>query len=204
MASPGNRHCAYCIGALSFLIDTATLMVLLNSASARAIDEARGVMFSVCPSMCACLSACSAEAFPTGLPSASCSCPEVQARRAYVLLVFYFIYFSDFCQTNYLNVYRTDLHEICRIGWTLAVDERSEVIFSISQGTLPWQPILWAKSTSNTHLVVRMTFARAAPPAYVKNCSCCAGRRQTNYLIRWTQANQLSSKLTVVDGRLEG
>jgi len=55
MASPGNRHCAYCIGALSFLIDTATLMVLLNSASARAIDEARGVMFSVCPSMCACL-----------------------------------------------------------------------------------------------------------------------------------------------------
>ena len=42
---------------------------------------------------------------------------EAQARRAYVLLMFYFfIYFSDFCQTNYLNVYLTDLHEICRIG----------------------------------------------------------------------------------------
>jgi len=41
------------------------------------------------------------------------------------------------------------------------VDERSEV-FSIPQWTLPWQPILWAKSTSNTHLLVRMTFARAA------------------------------------------
>jgi len=37
--------------------------------------------------------------------------------------------------------------------------------FSIPQGTLPRQPILWAKSTSIPHLVVRMTFARAAPPA---------------------------------------
>ena len=39
------------------------------------------------------------------------------------------IYFSDFCQTNYLNIYRTDLRKICRIVRTLAVDERSEVIF---------------------------------------------------------------------------
>ena len=39
------------------------------------------------------------------------------------------IIFSDFSQTNYLNIYRTDLHEICRIGRTLSVDERSEVIF---------------------------------------------------------------------------
>ena len=94
--------------------------------------------------------------------------------------LFYFIsIFSDFCQTNYLNIYQTDLHEICRIGRTLAVDERAEVSFSILQGalphrsspnsqvwqklwlwvnninlffsiregTLPWQPILWALST---------------------------------------------------------
>ena len=39
------------------------------------------------------------------------------------------IYFNDFCQTSYLNIYQTDLHEIFRIGRTLAVDERSEVIF---------------------------------------------------------------------------
>jgi len=39
------------------------------------------------------------------------------------------IYFSDFCQTNYLNIYQTDLYEICSVGITLAVDERSEVIF---------------------------------------------------------------------------
>ena len=83
---------------------------------------------------------------------------------------FYLNIFSDFFQTNYFNVYRTDYHEICRIGRTLAVDEqsKSEVIFFDPQRTLPWQPILWAKSTSNTHLVVRMIFARAAPPAYNK------------------------------------
>jgi len=66
---------------------------------------------------------------------------------------FFIILISDFFQTNYLNIYRTDLHEICRTGRIWAVDERSEVIFSISQGTLPWQLILYAKSISNPHLV---------------------------------------------------
>jgi len=85
---------------------------------------------------------------------------QAQARTTYVLLLSFNIYFSDF--------YRTGLREICRICRTLAVDERSGVIFLIPQGTLPWQPTLWAKSTSNPHLVVRITFARAAPPAYDK------------------------------------
>jgi len=43
---------------------------------------------------------------------------EEQARRAYVLLLFFKNFlntFSDFCQTNYLNIYVTDLHEICRL-----------------------------------------------------------------------------------------
>jgi len=113
-------------------------------------------------------------------------------------------YFSDFYQTDYLNIYRTDLHEICRIGRTFAVVERSEVIFSISQGTLSQQSILWAKSTSNLHIAVRVTFARAAPPAYDKKGNCYAGRRQTNYLFPWTKANQLSNKLTIINKRLEG
>jgi len=39
------------------------------------------------------------------------------------------IYFSDVCQTNYLGIYRTVLREICWVGRTLAVGERSEVIF---------------------------------------------------------------------------
>jgi len=42
------------------------------------------------------------------------------------------ILFSDFFQTNYLNIYRTDLHEIYRIDRILAVDQRSKVILSIS------------------------------------------------------------------------
>jgi len=76
--------------------------------------------------------------------------------------------FCDFFLTNYLNIYWTDLYDSCRIGRTLAVDERSEVIFSTRQGTLPWQPILCAKSTSFPHLEVRITLARAAPSAYDK------------------------------------
>jgi len=37
--------------------------------------------------------------------------------------------FSYFCQTDYLNIYLTDINQICRDGRTLTVDERSEVIF---------------------------------------------------------------------------
>ena len=37
--------------------------------------------------------------------------------------------FTDFCQTTYLDIYETDLHEICTVGRTLGVDERSEVFF---------------------------------------------------------------------------
>jgi len=44
-------------------------------------------------------------------------------------------------ETNYLDIRQTDLYEICSDGRTLAVDERPKVIFSIPQGTLPWQPI---------------------------------------------------------------
>jgi len=43
--------------------------------------------------------------------------------------VFIFIlYFSDFCQTNYLHP-PTDLYEICRNCRNLAVDKRYEVTF---------------------------------------------------------------------------
>ena len=45
-------------------------------------------------------------------------------RRGF-LFCWCFTFFSNFCKTNYLNIYRTDLHEICKIGRTLAVDERS-------------------------------------------------------------------------------
>jgi len=111
------------------------------------------------------------------------------------LLLFLKIYFNDFCQTNYLYINWTDLHKICTVGGTLAVDEGFE--------DLQWKQIFWAKSTSIPHFVVRMTLARAAPPAYDKKDSCYTGRRQTNYLIHWTQANKLSNTL-IINRRLEG
>jgi len=50
----------------------------------------------------------------------------------------------------------------------LAVINDLKLFFSIPQVTLPWQPISLAKSISFPHLLVRMTFARAAPPTYDK------------------------------------
>ena len=107
----------------------------------------------------------------------------------------------DFCQTNYLNIYQTDLHEICRICRTLAVDKGSEVIFfDLSRDVAVAASLVDKIDLQSTAC---MTFARAAPPAYDKKGSRYAGRRQTNYLIRWTQASQLSNKLTIINRRLE-
>jgi len=62
--------------------------------------------------------------------------------RADVFLIYLFIFiFSDFCLTNYLNIYWADLRQISRVGRAVAVDERSEVSFSTPLWTLPWQPI---------------------------------------------------------------
>jgi len=52
-------------------------------------------------------------------------------------------------ETNYLNIYCADLRQIFRVGRTIAADDRSEVSFSLPQGMLPWQQILWAKSELN-------------------------------------------------------
>ena len=82
--------------------------------------------------------------------------------------IYFFVYIFIFVMISVRPIISTStgpiFHEICRIGRPLTVDERCEVIFfSIPRGTLPWQPILWAKSTSFHDLVVGMTFARAAP-----------------------------------------
>ena len=45
-----------------------------------------------------------------------------------------------------------------------------------------------------SNLVVPVTYARAALPAHNKKGNSYAGLRQTNYLILWTQVNQLSNK----------
>jgi len=50
--------------------------------------------------------------------------------------------FDDSCQTNYLNIsYGTDLRQIFGVGKITAVEDHSEICFSIPQGTLPRQPI---------------------------------------------------------------
>jgi len=106
------------------------------------------------------------------------------------LLVFYFFFkkfFTDFCQTNYLNIFTI----FAGLAELLVVDERSGVIFLSING--PNRP---PYSTCSSQL--RMTFARAAPPAHDNKGNCCAGRRQTNYLTRWTQANQLTDQLNQI------
>jgi len=58
----------------------------------------------------------------------------------YVLLLF--LIYNDSCQTNYLNIYRTDLRQILQVGRTTAAGDPSEInLLLIPQGTLPWQPI---------------------------------------------------------------
>ena len=51
---------------------------------------------------------------------------------------------------------RTDLYPSCRDGRTMAVDKPPEVSFLIPEGTLPWQPILWAKLSSSLHILTRV------------------------------------------------
>jgi len=68
---------------------------------------------------------------------ASPATAQHQARWATYSAAVFFI-FNDFYHTNCLKIYRTDLHQIFRVGRTGATDEIS---FSIPQGRLPWHPI---------------------------------------------------------------
>jgi len=68
-----------------------------------------------------------------------CDCsahPQGEERSRFADVLFFNYIFSDFCQTDYLNMCAIDFHDICGIARTLVVDELSEVISSISQGTL--------------------------------------------------------------------
>ena len=82
--------------------------------------------------------------------------------------------------------YRPASQQICTICRSMAADEPSRVSFSIIQVTLPWQPVLWAKPIHYPRHRVREI------SACDEKCNCCAGRMQTNYLIRWTRTNQLA------------
>jgi len=52
------------------------------------------------------------------------------------LLLLFLIYWSSFIdssQTNYLKIYRTDLRQIFWVVGVMAVDDQSEISFSICQ-----------------------------------------------------------------------
>jgi len=59
------------------------------------------------------------------------------------MFYFFYKYLSDFCQTKYLNIYRTDLHEICRTGRTLAVGKRFETTLQSPNGHCYIFKVLW-------------------------------------------------------------
>jgi len=55
--------------------------------------------------------------------------------------VLFLIYFfsntvNDSCQTNYLNICWTDVRQVFRVGTNTAVHDKSEISFSIPNGTL--------------------------------------------------------------------
>jgi len=50
---------------------------------------------------------------------------------AFASYLFFIFIFNDFYQTNYLNIYRTDLWQIFRFGRTVAVGDQSEISVSI-------------------------------------------------------------------------
>ena len=70
------------------------------------------------------------------------SSPDVAGLADYAIFCCcFFFYFNDSFQICYLNIYTTDLRQICRFGKTVVADHQSDISFSIPQGTLPWQPI---------------------------------------------------------------
>ena len=60
--------------------------------------------------------------------------------RAYVLpMLLSVIFFSDSrLETDYLEMYRNDLHGIFRIGTHMGGHNQSDLLFAIAQGTLLW------------------------------------------------------------------
>jgi len=77
----------------------------------------------------------------------------------------------------------------CTERLTMAVDERAKDVFRSLKGRCSGTQFFGQIDFQSMHLqFVRIAIARAAPAAYDKKCNCRAGRRQTNYLIRWTQA----------------
>ena len=57
-----------------------------------------------------------------------------------------FFFFNDRLEQRDLRTYKSDLHQIFRVGRHVGIDVRFGIGFAIAQGTLPQQPILATKS----------------------------------------------------------
>jgi len=69
-------------------------------------------------------------------------------------LFIYFIY-NDFCQTDYLSIYRTDLHHNLHDSRTVAVDGRLKLLFRLLKGGCRGNQFLLVLSAS----IYRIWFA---------------------------------------------
>ena len=83
------------------------------------------------------------------------------------MFCFCFLFCNNSCQTNYPKIYQTDLRQIFRVGKTTAVDDQSEVSFSILRGTLSWQPIYgFVHKTDLRHAVTPVASGAAGRANY--------------------------------------
>jgi len=60
----------------------------------------------------------------------------------FVFYLFIYLFINDSFQANYLNIFRTDLRQIRRVGRTIAVEDQPEISFFICQRTLSYKPII--------------------------------------------------------------
>ena len=71
-----------------------------------------------------------------------------------------FLFFNDRLEQRDLGNYKTDLHQVFKDDRHAGVDVQSGIDSRIGQGTLPWQPILGAKSAEicDTRSFSRLAF----------------------------------------------
>ena len=91
-------------------------------------------------------------------------------------LFIFFVILNDFCQTNYLNIYRADLRQICRDGRTVAVDKGLKLVFRSLKG----------RCRGNQFLLALSAYIHGIGFAWH---SVDGGVRQEVQVLRLTQAN---------------
>ena len=107
---------------------------------------------------------------------------EVQARRTYVLLLFKNTFVISVTPVISTSTGLADLHEICRICRTLAIHARSKVIFFDPARNVAMATNFVSKiDLHSSHLVVRITFARAAATILILHKLWHCRQRLLNY-----------------------